>query len=276
MTSKVIVLDLDETLVHAFDDLSTLRRSKILEDSDMIDLRRRVFLLDLVDPVDRRGKGRVEKFWAIKRPHLDEFLRFCFDYFDLVIVWSAGVRRYVDAVVNNIFKDIGKPYVVYAREQCVKDDRAVNHKPLRQMINNIKGLDKRMNLRNTLALDDRNSTYIDNPYNGIMIPVYSPQPNANALRTDERSLLELMDWLSRDEVVYSTDVGTLDKRYIFNDHLANMRPEYFSEVLHNENNDNKINKVSNENINALTTNKNKYKSVLIKQNTHRDGIVVNS
>ena len=260
MTNKVIVLDLDETLVHAFDDLNTLRRSKILEDPSMIDLRRRIFLLDLVDPVDRRGKGKVEKFWAIKRPHLDEFLRFCFDYFDLVIVWSAGVRRYVDAVVNNIFKDVGKPYVVYAREQCAKDKRAVNHKPLRQMIKNIDGLDKKMNLNNTFALDDRNTTYVDNPYNGIMIPVYSPSPNDNALRMDERSLLELMDWLSRDDVVYSTDVRNLDKRYIFNNHLSKMRPEYFSEVLYD------ADKINNENIDNQTTNTNIYKSVLIKKN----------
>ncbi len=266
MTGKVIVLDLDETLVHAFDHLSTLRYSKILEDPDKLDLRRRIFLLDLVDPVDRRGKGQVDKFWAIKRPHLDEFLTFCFEYFDSVIVWSAGVRRYVDAVVNNIFKDIGKPYLVYAREQCVTDNRATNHKPLIQMINDIDGLNKIMSLTNVLALDDRKSTYVDNPDNGIMIPVYNPLPNANALRADERSLLELIDWLSLDEVVHSQDVKTLDKRLIFNDHISNMRPAYFSEVLPK-----KENNIKNIDINGRTKIPHRYKSVLT---THLDGIMV--
>ncbi len=214
---KVIVLDLDETLIHTSteDDMSSLYRMGILTDPQKIDLRQRIFFIEIDDAVGKRGYGDHEKMWAIKRPNLDEFLDFCFQYFDLVIVWSAGADRYVHSVVDNIFRDHPEPHVVYGRSECVTDPRAGNYKPLKKMMRKVSGIIDRMMLSNTFVIDDKESTYIDNVDNGIKIPAYEPRPIVEELRDDDQALIELMDWLEQDVVKSSKNVQTLDKGNIF-------------------------------------------------------------
>ena len=219
ITNKCIVLDLDETLVHTSDkNLAELRSLRIMSDPSLIDLRHRVYELSLDDATSpRKGQGIKTELWGITRPHVKEFLIFCFSYFKVVAVWSAGKKKYVEAIVDFLFRDIHRPHVIYHRGHC--DERSVNNhtKPLEKMIKQEPGLSKYMSLENTFIIDDRESVYQDdNPDNGIKIPAYKPTFDVYSLRSDDIALKQLVTWLLRPEVINATDVRKLDKKNVFN------------------------------------------------------------
>ena len=218
-TNQCIVLDLDETLVHASDDMVRFHRLKIATDPQLMDIRDRSYAISLDDVIERRGTGTKTQLWAITRPYLKEFLIFCFNHFKIVAVWSAGRYKYVHATVEAIFKDIAMPHIIYTWDDCDKSGKGI-FKPLEQMIANEPGMDQYMSLTNTFAIDDRPSTYSKNPYNGIRIPEYKPHFTVEGMRIKDNALLQLMNWFKQPYMMTSTDVRTLDKTNIFNQPLA--------------------------------------------------------
>jgi TFIIF-interacting CTD phosphatase-like protein len=219
LTNKCIVLDLDETLVHSNENIDELKRLGIMSDPALIDLRRRTYQITMDDVVYKKGTGVKTEMWGIVRPHVREFLIACFSYFKCVIVWSAGKRKYVDAIVDYLFKDIKRPHVVYSYDQCEKTSNNLIVKPLQKMIKKEPGLNKYMSLENVFMIDDRETVYSgfvgDNPDNGIQIPAYRPAFNIHNLRSDDIALKQLMTWFLRPEVMNSTDVRELDKTAVF-------------------------------------------------------------
>ena len=217
LTNKCIVLDLDETLVHSNENIGELRALGIMIDSKLMDLRNRVYEISMDDVVYKKGQGIKTELWGIVRPHVTEFLIACFSYFKVVAVWSAGKKKYVDAIVDFLFKDIKRPHIIYARDQCERTIDNVLTKPLEKMIKQETGLSKYMSLKNTFIIDDRESVYeVPNLNNGIQIPAYKPGFNIRSLRTDDIALKQLMTWLLRPEVMNSPDVRDLDKTNVFN------------------------------------------------------------
>ena len=216
LTDKCIVLDLDETLVHSNERLDQLREIGILKDSKLLDLKKRTYLLTLDDVVYKKGTGKKTEMWGITRPHVKEFLVSCFSYFKVVAVWSAGKKKYVEAIVDYLFRDIKRPHVVYSRDECEATTNGLLVKPLTKMIENEPGLSKYMNLDNTFILDDRRSVFeSENLNNGIQIPAYKPAFNTRSLRTDNISLKQLMIWLYTPEVINCNNIRDLDKTGIF-------------------------------------------------------------
>ncbi len=216
VTDKCIVLDLDETLVHTCNNFETLKELKIMDDPDLMDLKQRSYVITMDDVVTKKGTGVKTTMWGIVRPHVKEFLISCFAYFKVVIVWSAGKRKYVDAIVDFLFKDIKRPHVVYSYDECERTNNGLLTKPLMKLIKNEPGLSKYMSLNNSLIIDDRDTVYNnDNPYNGIQIPPYRPAFNIHSLRSDDIRLKQLMTWLFKPEVMESEDVRTLDKNKVF-------------------------------------------------------------
>jgi TFIIF-interacting CTD phosphatase-like protein len=224
LTNKCIVLDLDETLVHSNENMAQLKELEIMSDPNLIDLRRRTYQITLDDVVYKKGEGVKTTIWGILRPHVREFLVWCFAYFKVVIVWSAGKRKYVDAIVDFLFKDIRRPHVVYSYDQCERTSNNLLVKPLTKMIQNVPGLSKYMSLENSFIIDDRNTVYAgyigDNPDNGIQIPSYSPAFNIHSLRSDDIALKQLMTWMLRPDVMNSTDVRELDKSEVFKTNIT--------------------------------------------------------
>lgn len=207
-----IVLDLDETLVHTQEtDVKSI--SKMLMDPNYMALRHRIYILDLNDIGQRRGTGTAVRMWGVTRPHVEEFLAFCFAYFKRVIVWSAGMKEYVDEVVRFLFRDLPMPDVVYARDKCTNIDGLLE-KPLQKMIDSEPQLT--ITLTSTFALDDRKSTFERfNPFNGILIPRYEPGIDAKSMLEDETALVNLQEWLEKPEVIEASDVRSLNKSRIF-------------------------------------------------------------
>jgi len=218
LTNHCIVLDLDETLVHSSTEMNKFKELNLTNDPKISDIKQRSYLISLND------KNQKFELWGITRPHLKEFLNFCFSYFRIVAVWSAGKAKYVEAIVDLIFRDIQPPHVVYNYDHCDFNDKNQIQKPLLKMISNEPGLSNYMSLDNTFAIDDRRHTFLVNPSNGVLIPEYDPQPSINHLRSDESSLLQLMMWFLRPEVMSCNDIRTLDKSKIFTTPLS----EYYS------------------------------------------------
>ena len=216
LTNKCVVLDLDETLVHSNENMDVLKELKIFTDPNLIDLRRRTYQITMDDVVYKNGAGVKTVMWGIVRPHVKEFLIFCFSYFKVVAVWSAGKRKYVDAIVDFLFKDIKRPHVIYNRDQCETTTDSVLVKPLEKMINDEPGLGKYMSLSNSFIIDDRRSVCESvNPDNGIEIPAYEPPFNVRTLRSDDIALKQLMMWLLNPDVMTSEDVRQLNKFNVF-------------------------------------------------------------
>jgi hypothetical protein len=274
-TNKCIVLDLDETLVHSNYDINNLKKLNIMTDPDLIDLRQRIYQICMDDVTTDKGSGIKTVMWGLVRPHAREFLLYCFAYFKCVIVWSAGKRKYVDTIVDYLFKDMRRPIVVYSYDECEKLSNNMLVKPFSKMIKNVSGLDKYMNLSNSFMIDDRDTVYRgyegDNPYNGIQIPPYKPDFNIQSMRADDIALKQLMIWLNQSEVMNSSDVRTLDKSKIFSinvttNHNKNMDLIYsidcddecklenskFAKLLGiTDNQDNQNNQNNNDNINNI-------------------------
>lgn len=85
---KLLILDLDETLVHAAEH-----------------------------PLQHAPDFRVGPYSVYKRPGLDAFLCRMGQVFDLA-VWTSSTRPYALPVVENIFPQGIQPGFVWARERC--------------------------------------------------------------------------------------------------------------------------------------------------------------
>lgn len=229
ITDKCIVLDLDSTLVHTQDrEESRERLQQIMSDPKLLDLRKRLYNIKIED-IDQPGSGTLDEFWGITRPHIEEFLIFCFSYFRVVAVWSAGARLYVEAIVDRIFKNLPKPHIVFTKDDI--RPKGTNIKDLELLFSVDPLISKTMNFENTFALDDTPSTFSRNQDNGVLIPKYEPDPQIDSLARDDPALLQFKYWLNQENVISSTDVREIDKSEIFNHdvgyYLENAKPASF-------------------------------------------------
>lgn len=224
ITNKCIVLDLDQTLIATQDSIDSLKQFKILSNPQLIPLRNRVYYMTIED-LEKPGIGSKYEFWGVTRPHIHEFLIFCFSYFKIVAVWSAGKRPYVEAIVDHIFKDIRPPHIVFTYDDIDIDSNGNIIKQLNKMINYDPIIKRNMSLANTFVIDDNALTFQLNENNGVTIPAYLNNPvlNVDALGRDDPTLLQLKYWLLQPEVVNSTDISNLDKSNIFAVSLENYK-----------------------------------------------------
>lgn len=218
LSDKMIVLDLDETLVHTAppEEYNLFDQLNLLNDPTLLGLRSRLYKLSVIDVVSPLGSGVIDNFWGVMRPHLKEFLIFCFSYFRIVAIWSAGQKKYVENVVDYIFRDIRPPHIVFTYNNCKKTDEGFIIKPLLDMIANSNfKVNKLISVDKVFVVDDRDSTYVENVGNGILIPAYLPPLTIDGMTTDDPTLIQLMYWLSLPNVKYCKDVRQLDKTQIF-------------------------------------------------------------
>jgi len=124
----LLILDLDETLIHA--------RNELLE---------------------HEPHFRVGPYGVYKRPYLDEFLSFCRENFD-VAVWTSSSEDYAGEVVENIFGKEHTLSFVWARNRCT-----IEYLPEQQThiwSKNIKKVkEKGYALENVIAIDDTPEKY---------------------------------------------------------------------------------------------------------------------
>ena len=228
-TDKIVILDMDETLVHTIEDqeYKILGDIKLFEDAKNQKYRNRVIVYKLEDILTSTGQGYDTHMWSILRPGLGDFLKFCCRYFKHVIIWSAGLEDYVVEVITTIFDPLSgicKPAKTWTRKKCEsvkltedcefgdKGDE-IDSKPISKLAEKFPKLG--ISLKNTWIVDDRKDNFYCNPANGILIPAYRPTPTILGISRKDKRLKELTDWWNSEEVRNSTDVSTLDTTKIF-------------------------------------------------------------
>jgi hypothetical protein len=222
-----LVLDLDECVIHSHENSHFLDAYQIYTDPSVY----RKFhplgspaicysmLLDM--------GGNQNRIWGLYRPHLHEFLTFAGQYFDNIIVWSAGIVPYVEEIAKQMFLESGlhPPKLVWARNRCSKY-QDLYHKPISEINAELATRPYetfRIDPKSTLILDDKVHTFMNNPSNGVLIPIYSPGKNRSnrvptlqdLLDRSDDCLLKFKSWLEREDVRNAIDVRDLDKSKIF-------------------------------------------------------------
>jgi RNA polymerase II subunit A small phosphatase-like protein len=167
----LLILDLDETLIHASDEkLST-----------------QTFITTIID-------WNIA-YYVYKRPNLKTFLDFCFEHFD-VAVWTAASKSYAEEVVPLIFGDkTSKLKFIFSGERCVKKFNPFSeYETTGFKIKDLKKVwkrrfhGKRYSRFKTLIIDDTKTTFIRNYGNAINVIEWSGS-------LEDMELLRLIEYL---------------------------------------------------------------------------------
>ena len=210
---KNIVLDIDATLVHTHGDDDEYVNLKLFTDPKMAKHRGRLYTMNLTDVTSPPGTGEELKLYGIYRPWLKEFLDFCFKYFDNVVIWSAGKKKYVEKMCELMFTNRNKqPLLIYNYNDCQITNDYIR-KPLSKLYNDprTKGM---LNEKNTYVVDDRDDTFAMNKDNGILIPEYEAELNLKGIYKNDENLLKFMAWLMTPENREASDIRKLNKKKI--------------------------------------------------------------
>jgi carboxy-terminal domain RNA polymerase II polypeptide A small phosphatase len=161
----LLILDLDETLIHSSDE----------EPEEGFDFK-------------------VFNYFVVKRPYLDHFLDECSHYFKLA-VWSSSSDDYAAMVVENIFLPGIKPAFAWGRSKATfrpvgwYDDfscQGFSHYDFVKRLRKIKPMG--YSLERTLMVDDTPHKLKENYGNAIYIKEF------NGEKEDEE-LLHLLEYL---------------------------------------------------------------------------------
>ena len=157
---KLLILDLDETLIHAAED-----------------------------PLEREADFIFEQYHVYKRPFVDEFLAFVRQYF-LVGVWTTAGSDYAKAIVKATFSSNYPLQFLWSRERCT---RACNpHLMEHYFIKNLAKLKRKgYQLENILMIDDTPKKLERNYGNLIQITAWVGNQDDIELLLLQKYLLEL-------------------------------------------------------------------------------------
>lgn len=90
---KLLILDLDETLIYATEEPLEPKADFILFE-------------DTSTP-----------YFVYERPYLKDFLEFCFSNFE-VAIWTSSAEDYAEGIVKNILLSSQQPKFIWARKRC--------------------------------------------------------------------------------------------------------------------------------------------------------------
>jgi hypothetical protein len=221
MRGRTLILDLDQCLLQSFTDPRDADLEKaLLTNPSYMSLRDRMYHVELHDYNVPKGTGTVLHMWGVTRPHFKEFLLFARSYFDVICVWSAATKDYVNSIVEQIFHDIRVPDLVYTRDDVESFANGEYHKPIAKILADPRIKD-RVDIKRTFFLDDKGDNFITSPGNGITIPEYKPAPRISNMMSDDIALLQLRQWLLKPEIANAPDIRLVSKVSIFITPLAN-------------------------------------------------------
>jgi TFIIF-interacting CTD phosphatase-like protein len=169
---KLLVLDLDETLVYA-----TEQRLSVAEEF------------------------KAGPYYVYLRPHLRPFLEFCVNRFD-VGIWTSSSADYAQAVVMQLFGSLGPLKFVWSRTRCT---RRYDHETQTEYW--VKDLAKLRRigyaLERVIVIDDTAKKHERNYGNLVRVSEFEGQPEDN-------ELLHLVRYL--DALANIDNVRVVEKR----------------------------------------------------------------
>lgn len=173
MHQALLILDLDETLMHATD-------------------------VQLDAPHD----FGVERYFVYKRPHVAGFIDFCRERFRLA-VWTSSTADYAAAVVNELFGDPDELAFLYSREHCVTRVDPATYEPV--YIKDLKKMKKMgFDLDRVIALYDSPEKLQRNYGNLLRIAPFYGDPS-------DRELLCVMPFL--EQLRTEKNIRRIEKRH---------------------------------------------------------------
>ena len=169
---KLLILDLDETLVHA-----------------------------TREPWSAQYDFRAADYYVFRRPHLAEFLSFCFERFD-VAVWTSSTRSYAGIVVPEIFGEPERLRFVWSRERCIR--QFFPEEQDFEYVKDLKKLRKRgYDLRQIIVVDNTPQKLNRNYGNLVRIDDFEGD-------LSDRELKRLMRYL--EDLIEADNIRTVEKR----------------------------------------------------------------
>lgn len=209
---KNIILDIDETLIHAVEERRKISElKKDLESDKFYDKKNDFFIFKLINRNEDYENSIKDTYYCFKRPGLDEFLSYCLDNFDRVIICSAGTKTYVEEIVKNLFKNLGQPDGVYSRYDCLLPDGNMDkiQKPIVK-IADMMNLPKEINLKNSFLVDDREYNSISNHKNKITVPQFYISSPDDFLKSQDTVLYQLIDLFESQEFKNCEDIRDIN------------------------------------------------------------------
>jgi TFIIF-interacting CTD phosphatase-like protein len=140
------------------------------------------------------------------RPFMNELLDYCFKYFNTVSLWSASNKPYIEIVYKKYFSG-RKFYLIFDVSRCVKrikDDKYIMIKPLKKLA---KGFYK-MNLDDTIIIDDNKISFCRNYGNAIYVPTYKDDDEKDEIL---KKLIIYLDEIRQYHSEHGT-IRTMNKR----------------------------------------------------------------
>jgi carboxy-terminal domain RNA polymerase II polypeptide A small phosphatase len=173
VSNKLLILDLDETLIHA----------------TSIEL-----------PIKEEFK--FDKYYVYKRPHLDWFLREIVQHFK-VGIWSSADDIYVNEIVRQIIPEGLEFEIIWGRSRCsYKRDIDFDEYFYEKRLDKLKKCGFR--LENIIIVDDTPEKSRANYGNAVHIKEFNGDLNDNELKYLHDYLLTLKD---------IENIRTVEKRY---------------------------------------------------------------
>ena len=181
MSKKLLILDIDETLIHT--------------ERFPID-----YLSEGTYDFKIKSSDNEYEYFVIKRPYLKEFIDWSFKNFK-VGIWTAAGDKYASTVLSNIGIDISNLEFFYTQEHCtLKID---NETGSCYGVKNLSKIRKKYNLDEVLIVDDIHHTAINNYGNLIHIKEFTTN-------RDDKELLKLISYL--DNIKDAKNFRSIEKR----------------------------------------------------------------
>ncbi|KAK3821619.1 MAG: NLI interacting factor [Benniella sp.] len=169
---KTLVLDLDETLIHA-----TSRGS-----------RSQGYMVEVL------ADGHSCLYYVYKRPHVDYFLQKVSEWYKLVI-YTASMAEYADPVIDWLDQNRTLIQRRYFRQSCIISN---NGSPSPTYLKDLTIVER--DLSSVCLLDNSPVSYSLNRENGIPISTWIDNP-------DDEALLDLLPFL--DALRFTKDVRSV-------------------------------------------------------------------
>lgn len=162
MEKKLIVLDLDETLIYSTEK-----------------------------PLDRDPDFQGGYYFTYRRPYLTEFLDFCFQHFE-VAVWTSSGIDYAEIIVKNILLDSQKLAFLWASERGTHTyDPELMESFLGKRAKKIKKAG--FNLEKVIVVDDSPEKWTDNYGNLVAVKPYYGEKDDDELKLLPKYLTKLAE-----------------------------------------------------------------------------------
>ena len=180
---KLLILDLDETLIHATEK-----------------------------PLEREADFITELYYVYKRPYIERFLKFCFENF-LVGVWTTAGEEFAKIVVKNLFPNNYYLQFLWSHIRCTrKYDPEIMKSYYIKNLAKLKR--KRYRLEQIIMLDDTPQK-LENNYGNLV------RVNEWLGDTSDRELLYLMAYLA--ELKEMKNIRKVEKRGWQNRFISNSK-----------------------------------------------------